>query len=125
MPSDRGLGLMESCKLTRDIGTQTSGESDLPRFGALDELRKRPGLHLRRGQSAVLPMKMISLTLMMILLSLHPRGSDLMLSRQPPQLPKLRLPRRLLRRKHRLPPPFPKEKMLLLLPQLLLLIYEV
>ncbi|KAK1663465.1 hypothetical protein QYE76_051624 [Lolium multiflorum] len=37
MPSDRGLGLMESCKLTRDIGTQTSGESDLPRFGALDE----------------------------------------------------------------------------------------
>ncbi|KAK1660386.1 hypothetical protein QYE76_048545 [Lolium multiflorum] len=31
MPSDRGLGLMESCKLTRDIGTQTSGESDLPR----------------------------------------------------------------------------------------------
>ncbi|KAK1677360.1 hypothetical protein QYE76_038208 [Lolium multiflorum] len=30
MPSDRGLGLMESCKLTRDIGTQTSGESDLP-----------------------------------------------------------------------------------------------
>ncbi|KAK1604212.1 hypothetical protein QYE76_027885 [Lolium multiflorum] len=30
MPSDRGLGLMESCKLTRDIGSQTSGESDLP-----------------------------------------------------------------------------------------------
>ncbi|KAK1682693.1 hypothetical protein QYE76_043541 [Lolium multiflorum] len=38
MPSDRGLGLMESCKLTRDIGSQTSGESDLPRFGALDEM---------------------------------------------------------------------------------------
>ncbi|KAK1644399.1 hypothetical protein QYE76_062204 [Lolium multiflorum] len=37
IPSDRGLGLMESCKLTRDIGSQTSGESDLPRFGALDE----------------------------------------------------------------------------------------
>ncbi|KAK1616539.1 hypothetical protein QYE76_022056 [Lolium multiflorum] len=31
MPSDRGLGLMESCKLTRDIGSQTSGESNLPR----------------------------------------------------------------------------------------------
>ncbi|KAK1608520.1 hypothetical protein QYE76_032193 [Lolium multiflorum] len=31
MPSDRGLGLMESCRLTRDIGSQTSGESDLPR----------------------------------------------------------------------------------------------
>ena len=39
MPSDRGLGLMESCKLTRDIGSQTSGESDLPRFGALDEVK--------------------------------------------------------------------------------------
>ncbi|KAK1620203.1 hypothetical protein QYE76_025720 [Lolium multiflorum] len=52
---------------------------------------------------------------MMLLLSLHLRGSDLMLSRQPPQLPKLRLLRRLLWRKHRLPPPFPKGKMLLLL----------
>ena len=30
---------MESCKLTRDIGYQTSGESDLPRFGALDEVK--------------------------------------------------------------------------------------
>ena len=39
MPSDRGLGLMESCKLTRDIGSQTSGESDLPRSGALDEVK--------------------------------------------------------------------------------------
>ena len=39
MPSERGLGLMESCKLTRDIGSQTSGESDLPRFGALDEVK--------------------------------------------------------------------------------------
>ena len=39
MPSVRGLGLMESCKLTRDIGSQTSGESDLPRFGALDEVK--------------------------------------------------------------------------------------
>ena len=38
MPSDRGLGLMESCKLTRDIGSQTSGESNLPRFRALDEV---------------------------------------------------------------------------------------
>ncbi|KAK1610718.1 hypothetical protein QYE76_034391 [Lolium multiflorum] len=37
MPSDKGLGLTESCKLARDIGTQTSGESNLPRFGALDE----------------------------------------------------------------------------------------
>ena len=39
MPSNRGLGLMESCKLIRDIGLQTSGESDLPRFGALDEVK--------------------------------------------------------------------------------------
>ena len=39
MPSNRGLGLMESCKLTRDIGSQTSGESNLPRFGALDEVK--------------------------------------------------------------------------------------
>ena len=39
MPSDRGLGLMESCRLTRDIGSQTSGESNLPRFGALDEVK--------------------------------------------------------------------------------------
>ncbi len=39
MPSDWGLGLTESCKLTRDIGSQTSGESDLPRFGALDEVK--------------------------------------------------------------------------------------
>ena len=38
MPSDRGLGLTESCKLTRDIGSQTGGESDLPRFGAPDEV---------------------------------------------------------------------------------------
>ncbi|KAK1601335.1 hypothetical protein QYE76_007897 [Lolium multiflorum] len=41
------------------------------------------------------------------------------------QLPKLRLSRRLLWRKHRLPPLFPKGKMLLLLLQLLLLIYEI
>ena len=39
MPSDRGLGLMDSYKLTRDIGSQTSGESNLPRFGALDEVK--------------------------------------------------------------------------------------
>ena len=39
MPSDWGLGLTESCRLTRDIGYQTSGESDLPRFGALDEVK--------------------------------------------------------------------------------------
>jgi hypothetical protein len=39
MLSNRGLGLMESYKLTRDIGLQTSGESDLPRFGALDEVK--------------------------------------------------------------------------------------
>ncbi|KAK1651149.1 hypothetical protein QYE76_068954 [Lolium multiflorum] len=44
---------------------------------------------------------------------------------RPLQLPKLRLPRRLLWRKHRLPPLFPKGKMLLLLLQLLLLIYEI
>jgi hypothetical protein len=30
---------MEFCRLTRDIGYQTSGESDLPRFGALDEVK--------------------------------------------------------------------------------------
>ena len=30
---------MESCRLTRDIGYQTSGGSDLPRFGALDEVK--------------------------------------------------------------------------------------
>ena len=30
---------MESCRLTRDIGYQTRGESDLPRFGALDEVK--------------------------------------------------------------------------------------
>ena len=30
---------MESCRLTRDIGYQISGESYLPRFGALDEVK--------------------------------------------------------------------------------------
>ena len=39
MPSVWGLGLTESCKLTRDIGSQTRRESDLPRFGALDEVK--------------------------------------------------------------------------------------
>ena len=43
MPTLRGLGLMESCRLTRDIGYQTNGERDLPRFGALDEVK--PLLH--------------------------------------------------------------------------------
>ena len=38
MPTMRGLGLMESCRLALDIGTQTSGEQDLPRFGALVEV---------------------------------------------------------------------------------------
>jgi hypothetical protein len=34
-----GLGLMESCRLTRDIGYQTNGERDLPRFGALVKVK--------------------------------------------------------------------------------------
>ena len=38
MPTMRGLGLMESCRLALDIETQTSGEQDLPRFGALVEV---------------------------------------------------------------------------------------
>ncbi|KAK1663008.1 hypothetical protein QYE76_051167 [Lolium multiflorum] len=33
MPSDRGLGLMESCKLTRDIGSQTNGRVIYPGSG--------------------------------------------------------------------------------------------
>jgi hypothetical protein len=37
MTTMRGLGLMESCILTRDIGYQTNRERDLPRFGVLDE----------------------------------------------------------------------------------------
>ncbi|KAK1607423.1 hypothetical protein QYE76_031096 [Lolium multiflorum] len=41
MPSDRGLGLMESCKLTRD-GTQTKGE----RFTQLWQLTPNSILHL-------------------------------------------------------------------------------
>jgi hypothetical protein len=43
MPSFKGLGLMESYRLTRDIGYQTNGERDLHRFGALDEVK--PLLH--------------------------------------------------------------------------------
>ena len=39
MPTMRGLGLTESCKLARDIGDRTNGERDLPRFGALDEVK--------------------------------------------------------------------------------------
>jgi hypothetical protein len=39
MPTMRGLGLMESCRLTRDIGYQTNRERDLPMFGALDEVK--------------------------------------------------------------------------------------
>jgi hypothetical protein len=38
MPTMRGLGLMESCRLTRDIGYQMNREQDLPRFGILDEV---------------------------------------------------------------------------------------
>ena len=38
MPTMRGLGLMESCMLTLDIGSQTSRRQDLPRFGALVEV---------------------------------------------------------------------------------------
>ena len=38
MPKIRGLGLAEACMLARDIGYQTSGERDLPRFGALVEV---------------------------------------------------------------------------------------
>ena len=38
MPTMRGLGLMKSRRLALDIRTQTSGEQDLPRFGALVEL---------------------------------------------------------------------------------------
>jgi hypothetical protein len=30
---------MESCNLTRNIGSQTSGESNLSRFGVLDEVK--------------------------------------------------------------------------------------
>jgi hypothetical protein len=39
MPTMRGLGLMESCRLALDIGYQTSKMQDLPRFGALDEVK--------------------------------------------------------------------------------------
>jgi hypothetical protein len=39
MPTMRGLGLTESCRLARDIGYQTNGERDLPRFGALVEVK--------------------------------------------------------------------------------------
>jgi hypothetical protein len=44
MPMMRGLGLAEACILARDIGYQTSGERDLPRFGALVEVK-----HLRHA----------------------------------------------------------------------------
>ena len=39
MPTFWGLGLTESCRLTRDIGYQTDRERDLPRSGALDEVK--------------------------------------------------------------------------------------
>jgi hypothetical protein len=39
MPTMRGLGLSESCRLVRDIGDQTNGEIYLPRFGSLDEVK--------------------------------------------------------------------------------------
>jgi hypothetical protein len=39
IPTMRGLVLTKSCRLTRDIGNQTNGERDLPRFGALDEVK--------------------------------------------------------------------------------------
>ena len=39
MPSGRGLGLTESCRLIRVIGSQTNGGSNLHRFGALDEVK--------------------------------------------------------------------------------------
>ena len=39
MPTMRGLGLTESCELALVIGYQTNGERDLPRFGALDEVK--------------------------------------------------------------------------------------
>jgi hypothetical protein len=39
MPTMSGLGLTESCRLARDIGYQTNGKRDLPRFEALDEVK--------------------------------------------------------------------------------------
>jgi hypothetical protein len=39
MPTLWGLGLMESCRLIRDIEYQINGERDLPRFGALDAVK--------------------------------------------------------------------------------------
>jgi hypothetical protein len=39
MPTMRGLGLTESCMLARDIGYKTNKRRDLPRFGALDEVK--------------------------------------------------------------------------------------
>jgi hypothetical protein len=38
MPILTGLGLVESCILTINVGYQTSGRRDLPRFGALVEV---------------------------------------------------------------------------------------
>jgi hypothetical protein len=38
MPTVMGLGIVESCRLAPDIGYLTSGERDLPRFGAIDEV---------------------------------------------------------------------------------------
>ena len=52
MPTMRGLGLVEACMLALDIGYQTSGKRDLPRFGALVEvIPLRPAcLILIRGE---------------------------------------------------------------------------
>ena len=38
MPTMRGLGFEESCMLALNVGSQTSGRQDLPRFGALVEV---------------------------------------------------------------------------------------
>ena len=38
MPTMRGLGLVEACMLALNVGYQTNGRQDLPRFGALVEV---------------------------------------------------------------------------------------
>ena len=38
MPTMRGLGFEESCMLALNVGSQSSGRQDLPRFGALVEV---------------------------------------------------------------------------------------
>jgi hypothetical protein len=39
MPTFWGLGLTESCRMTRDIGYQIDMERDIPRSGALDGVK--------------------------------------------------------------------------------------